>query len=223
MAIWTAVWGQVSTDKQHTSCHCCSPLTIQTVEGSVAAGPDEWSSSLWQAGLVQILQGSAKYTQVSLPWNTENGDLHSLPLLALYSCNFLSWSWFTPYLEACALIHHPSAASPRLLPPCSQARSLFWPPVPGSAVTQQGWAPATQGPALPGHRSWSLVHPQAHVLVCLQPWTGVSNAQELGRGEDEIQWSISSSEPCPGMGGTKRLLTANTNLQILPDQFNWLL
>lgn len=109
MAIWTAVWGQVSTDKQHTSCHCCSPLTIQTVEGSVAAGPDEWSSSLWQAGLVQILQGSAKYTQVSLPWNTENGDLHSFPLLALYSCNFLSWSWFTPL--SWSLCSHPSPLS----------------------------------------------------------------------------------------------------------------
>lgn len=139
-----------------------------------------------------------------LAWYRYYRDLQSIPkclsretlkmgIFILFLCLPYTAVIFSPghdllhYLEAYALIHHPSAASPRLLPPCSQARSLFWPPVPGSAVTQQGWAPATQGPALPGHRSWSLVHPQAHVLVCLQPWTGVSNAQELGRGEDEIQ------------------------------------
>lgn len=46
---------------------------------------------------------------------------------------------------------------------------------------------------------------------------------ELGRGEDETQWSMSSLEPCPGMGGTRNLVTASTNLQIMPDQLNWLL
>lgn len=52
------------------------------------------------------------------------------------------------------LIHQPSPVS---LGSFHLAHNtLLWPPAPGSAMTRQGWSPAFQCPALPGHKSWEV-------------------------------------------------------------------
>lgn len=176
MVIWTALWGQMNTDEQHTSSHCGSPL---------------WPSRLWRDQLQQdqmsgqVLCGRVDSYRYYL-------DLQSIPSLlsceaqkmvifipflsaALYSCNFLSWSWFSPYLEACADTSHP--------PPLN---SLLWAPStlleapstsPWLSNDTAGLVSSFSRPALPDHMSFGPGLPQAHVLVCLQPWVEVSSAQ----------------------------------------------
>lgn len=84
----------------------------------------------------------------------------------------------------------------------SQARSLHWPPAHGSAVTQQDWPPAIHSSCLatvPG--AWSTQSPSPSLLPALDESVQCPGL-ELGREEDETWWSISSSEPHPGMEGT---------------------
>lgn len=80
------------------------------------------------------------------------------------------------------LIHHPSTASfgllpscSRLLPSCSQDPTLATSPWLSNDTA--GLVSSFSRPALPDHMSFGPGLPQAHVLVCLQPWVEVSSAQ----------------------------------------------
>lgn len=233
MVIWTALWEQMNTDEQHTSSHCGSPL---------------WPSRLWRDQLEQdqmsgqVLCGRVDSYRYYL-------DLQSIPSLlsceaqkmvifipflsaALYSCNFLSWSWFSPYLEACADTSHPPPLNSLLWAPSNLLEApsiLLTRPYSGHQPLAQQWHSRAglqlfkASPTWPHVLwTWSTTSP----CPSLSPTLGGGvqcPGLELGREDDETQWSISSWEPCPGMRDTRRLETASTTLQIMPDQFNWLL